>query len=57
MKIESIKIICVENLLSKMNIKLDKDKEKILTQIIKFAIVGGTATILDWIIYYIAYKF
>ena len=32
-------------------------QEKLLVQIFKFVIVGGTATILDWIIYFILYKF
>lgn len=31
--------------------------KKLITQISKFIIVGGIATIIDWIIYYIAYNF
>ncbi len=30
-----------------------KDKKKLLNQIFKFIIVGGIATIIDWIIFYV----
>ena len=32
-------------------------KNKLLVQIIKFVIVGGIATIIDWVIYYILYNY
>ena len=38
-------------------IKLSEKNEKLLIQIIKFIIVGGIATIIDWLIYYIAYNY
>lgn len=39
------------------HINISDKNEKLLLQIFKFVIVGGTATILDWIIYYVAYNF
>ena len=36
---------------------VNPQQEKLLVQIFKFIIVGGTATILDWIIYFVLYKF
>ena len=38
-------------------IKLNNKHEEILIQIIKFIIVGGIATIIDWLIYYILYNY
>lgn len=38
-------------------IKLSDKNEKLLIQIIKFLIVGGIATIIDWIIYYLLYNY
>lgn len=31
--------------------------KQLLTQILKFGIVGGIATIIDWIIYYLLYNY
>ena len=39
------------------HVNISEKNEKLLLQIFKFVIVGGTATILDWIIYYICYNF
>ena len=47
----------VESVLKSMNIKLDSTRESLLIQIFKFVIVGGIATIIDWLIYFILYKF
>ena len=49
--------IFIENVLNKMHIKVKNDTLKLLVQIFKFGIVGGIATIIDWIVYYIVYKF
>ncbi len=45
----------INNFAKKHNIDLNKNK--LLIQIFKFVIVGGTATILDWILYYILYNY
>ena len=45
------------NCLKFFHINISEKNEKLLLQIFKFVIVGGTATILDWIIYYICYNF
>ena len=34
-----------------------KEKNKLLIQIIKFIMVGGSATILDWLLYYVLYNY
>ncbi len=47
----------VREALKKLHIKLDKKTENLLIQVFKFVIVGGIATLLDWILYYIMYKF
>ena len=44
-------------LLKFLHINISEKNEKLLLQIFKFVIVGGTATILDWIIYYICYNY
>lgn len=38
-------------------INISEKNEKLLLQIFKFVIVGGTATILDWAVYYVLYNF
>ena len=40
-----------------LHIKLKKEQRDLLLQIFKFVIVGGISTIIDWIIYYICYKY
>lgn len=47
----------IEDLLKKFNIDLQQRNVKLLVQIFKFVIVGGIATILDWILYFILYNF
>lgn len=37
--------------------KLSDKGQKLLMQIFKFIIVGGIATIIDWIIYYLLYNY
>ena len=45
----------IDKIIKKCNIDLNKNK--LLIQIFKFVIVGGTATVLDWILYYILYNY
>ena len=47
----------IDKVLKSMNIKISKQQKELLIQIFKFIIVGGIATLLDWIIYYILYRF
>lgn len=47
----------IDNLIKKYNIDLNKKNVKLFIQIFKFIIVGGIATILDWILYYILYNY
>ena len=49
--------IIVKKILSIFHLHLSPKKEKLFLQIIKFLIVGGTATIIDWITYYILYNY
>ena len=39
------------------HINISEKNEKLLLQIFKFVIVGGTATIIDWAVYYVLYNF
>ena len=52
-KIEKI----IKKLIKIFKINIDKNTEKLFIQIFKFIIVGGIATIIDWIVYYILYNF
>ena len=47
----------IKDTLKTMNVSLDNNQIKLLVQIFKFIIVGGIATIIDWVIYYICYHF
>lgn len=47
----------IEEIIKKYNIDKDDKKVKLFIQIFKFVIVGGIATILDWILYFILYNF
>lgn len=51
----------IEKLISKifeiLHIKISDKMIKLFTQIFKFVIVGGIATLLDWTIYYVLYNF
>lgn len=47
----------IDKFAKKHNIDLNKKSIKLCIQIFKFIIVGGTATVLDWILYYILYNY
>ena len=47
----------IKKIFKLFKIKLNDKNEKLLIQIIKFLIVGGIATIIDWLIYYILYNY
>ncbi len=47
----------IKKILKLFKIKLSSKFEEILIQIIKFLIVGGIATLIDWLIYYILYNY
>lgn len=47
----------VRKVLKKLHIKTSDKTTNLLIQIFKFVIVGGIATLIDWIVYYIVYKF
>ena len=49
--------IIVNKLLSIFKIKVSKEKEELLVQIINFLIVGGIATIMDWVLYFVLYNY
>ena len=49
--------IFIKKLLSIFKIKVSKEKENLLIQIINFLIVGGIATIIDWLLYFILYNY
>lgn len=49
---DSIEIF-VKKVLKKFNIKIEESLIKLLVQIFKFIIVGGIATIIDFIVFYI----
>lgn len=47
----------VKKILKKLNIEYSNKTENLFIQIFKFVIVGGIATIIDWILYFIIYNF
>lgn len=49
--------IFINKMLKIFHIKVSAKTENLFVQIFKFVIVGGTATIIDWIIYYLLYNF
>ena len=49
--------ILIKDTLKTMNQSLNDNQIKLLVQIFKFVIVGGIATLIDWIIYFICYHF
>ena len=55
--IESKPILFVRKLIKLLPIKISEKMENLLVQIFKFLIVGGTATILDWVLYFILYNY
>lgn len=53
---DKVKIL-INKLLKIFHIKVSEKTENLFVQIFKFVIVGGIATIIDWIIYYVLYNF
>lgn len=49
--------LMIRETLGGMGKSIPPEQEKLLVQIFKFIVVGGIATIIDWIIYFILYKF
>ena len=47
----------VSKCLKLLHIKVSEKTENLFVQIFKFVIVGGIATIIDWIVYYILYNY
>ena len=46
----------LQELLKEKNISVAPNQIDLLVQIFKFIIVGGIATLIDWVIYFILYK-
>lgn len=55
-KKDKVKIF-INKMLKVFHIKVSEKTENLFVQIFKFVIVGGIATIIDWIIYYLLYNF
>lgn len=49
--------IVIKKVLSIFKINVSKEKEELLIQIINFLIVGGIATLIDWLLYFILYNY
>ena len=47
----------VSKCLKLLHIKVSDKTENLFIQIFKFIIVGGIATIIDWIVYYVLYNY
>ena len=47
----------VSKCLKLLHIKVSGKTENLFVQIFKFVIVGGIATIIDWIVYYVLYNY
>jgi len=47
----------VRQTLKSMNMKLSPSQEDLIVQIFKFLVVGGIATVIDWVIYFVLYHF
>ena len=47
----------VSKCLKLLHIKVSEKTENLFVQIFKFVIVGGIATIIDWIVYYVLYNY
>ena len=47
----------VSKCLKLLHIKASEKTENLFVQIFKFVIVGGIATIIDWIVYYVLYNY
>ena len=46
----------IDNLIKKYNVNVTQKNIQLFVQIFKFLIVGGIATIIDWILYYLLYN-
>lgn len=46
----------INRVLKERNIKVNKEQINLISQIIKFIIVGGIATLIDWALFYILYN-
>ena len=55
MKNKEINVI--RKVLSFFHIKVKAEKEELLVQIVNFLIIGGIATIIDWLLYYVLYNY
>ena len=49
--------IFINKMLKIFHIKVSAKTENLFVQIFKFIIVGGTATIIDWGVYYVLYNY
>lgn len=49
--------IFINKMLKIFHIKVSEKIENLFVQIFKFVIVGGTATVIDWAVYYVLYNF
>ena len=49
--------VLVDQTMKTSNMNITEHQKELVVQIFKFIIVGGIATIIDWIIYYILCKF
>ena len=49
--------IIIDKILSILKIKVSKEKRELLIQVVNFLIVGGIATIIDWLLYYVFYNY
>lgn len=47
----------VSKCLKLLHIKVSEKTENLFVQIFKFVIVGGIATIIDWVVYYVLYNY
>ena len=47
----------IRKILKILKINFNKKIENLIIQIIKFIVVGGIATIIDWLIYYLLYNY
>ena len=55
-KKDKVKVF-INKVLKIFHIKVSEKTENLFVQIFKFVIVGGIATIIDWVIYYLLYNF
>ena len=53
---DKVKLL-INKILKIFHINVSEKTENLFVQIFKFVIVGGIATIIDWVIYYLLYNF